>query len=284
MESQLAVNGDIGKRLTIFQWVASFVFIELVWTFVGSAATHLFLEATRDQAWSSDPWVIYVGQHVNFLILFSTILFFVVKIVGLPLVRYITDAYRFRWKLFWFSFLVWTAGVTIATIVTAIFEPQAIMLNPTGQVWNRVLLMVLALVLTPLQCISEELLFRTTLWRMMAGRVRRYWIMAVVSGLAFTLAHLTNVEIQSSGYAITILLYYFLTGFLFMEMIRVHQGSEAAFGAHIANNLFLVLVVNYSGSSLASDPWLLQQAPLVWLEIIVLILCSTIIIRYGNRK
>ena len=68
-----------------------------------------------------------------------------------------------------------------------------------------------------------------------------------------------------------------------MEMVRIHQGSEAAFGAHIANNLFLVLVINYSGSSLVSDPWFLQQDPLVWLDITVLLLCSTIIIRYGNR-
>lgn len=284
MESQLAVDGELGKRLTIPQWIASFIGIELVWTFVGGGATFLFLEATRNHFWSTATWVIYVGQHVNFLILFGTILLFVLKVVRVPLIRYVTNAHHFRWRLFWFSFLVWTTGIAIATIVTALFEPQAIMLHPTNQLWNRIMLMVLALVLTPLQCITEELLFRTTLWRMMEGRVRKYWIPAVVSGLVFTLAHLTNAEVQTSNYSISVLLYYFLSGFLFMEMIRVHNGSEAAFGAHIANNLFLVLVINYAGSSLTSDPWLLQQAPVVWLDITVLIICSTIIIRYSARQ
>jgi membrane protease YdiL (CAAX protease family) len=283
MEIRLAADHNISNRLTLFGWIASFVIIELIWTFVGSAATHLFLEATRNNPWSSNPWVIYVGQHINFLVLFFTILIFVHHAIGLPLLRYVTNALNFRWELFWFSLLVWTAGLTIATMVTAVFEPQAIIFHTTDQLWNRLLLMVLALVLTPLQCITEELLFRTTLWRIMEQRVKRYWIMAVVSGIVFTLAHLTNAEIQGSSNVLSVLLYYFLSGFLFMEMVRIHQGSEAAFGAHIANNLFLVLVINYSGSSLVSDPWFLQQDPLVWLDITVLLLCSTIIIRYGNR-
>ena len=121
MEIRLAADPTISNRLTLFGWIASFVIIELIWTFVGSAATHLFLEATRNNPWSSNPWVIYVGQHINFIVLFFTILIFVHHAIGLPLLRYVTNALNFRWELFWFSLLVWTAGLTIATMVTAVF-------------------------------------------------------------------------------------------------------------------------------------------------------------------
>ncbi|HCJ94176.1 MAG TPA: hypothetical protein DHV69_02880 [Sphaerochaeta sp.] len=275
-------SDPIGKKLPLRYWIAGFFFIELVWTFVGGAVTYLSMEGTRDFPWSSASWTMYLNQHVNFLVLFAAVAFFAHAVVRIPLRRYVTDAPQFRWKLFWFAALVWLVGIGIATVVTIVIEPQAVMVNTTNRLWDRLLLMTLALVFTPLQCIAEELLFRTTLWRMLEPRLRRTWIVGTISGIVFTVAHLSNVEVQSTSFSLPILLYYFLSGVLFMEMTRSHRGTEAAFGAHIANNLFLVLVVNYSGSSLPSDPWLIQQAPVIWLDLMVLVVCSHIIIRYGN--
>jgi membrane protease YdiL (CAAX protease family) len=225
-----------------------------------------------------------MNQHVNFIVLLAILLAFVVYVLRTTVLRFVTDATRFRWRLFWFAFLIWFIGVAIATVVTALIEPQAVMLNHTNRIWERLTLMIIALVLTPVQCIAEELLFRTTLWRMLEGRSRKIWLPAVISGLVFTLAHLSNSEVQTTQYSLLVLLYYFLTGFLFMEMTRIHRGSEAAFGAHCANNLFLVLVINYAGSSLPSDPWLIQQNPGILLNLIVLLLCSMVIIWQGKHE
>ena len=275
-------NDPIGMKLPLRYWIAGFFFIELVWTFVGGAVTYLSMEGTRNFPWSSASWTIYLYQHVNFLVLFAAVAFFAHSVVRIPLRRYVTDARQFRWKLFWFAALVWLVGIGIATVVTIAIEPESVMVNTTTKLWDRLLLMTLALVFTPLQCIAEELLFRTTLWRMLEPRLRRAWVVGTISGIVFTIAHLSNIEVQSARFDLPILLYYFLSGVLFMEMTHIHRGTEAAFGAHIANNLFLVLVVNYSGSSLPSDPWLIQQAPVIWLDLMVLVVCSRIIIRYGS--
>ena len=273
----------VGKQLTLFQWIVGFFFIELTWTFVGGGATFLVSEATRNHAYSSTSWIIYITQHVNFVILCSVLLIFIFKAVRVSFLTYITDAPSFRWRLFWFSVGVWLIGISLTMLVTALIEPKAILFNATTTLANRLFLMLIALILTPIQCIAEELLFRTTLWRMLAHRVKRGWVISAISGIIFTLAHLSNLEVQSSNFSLPILGFYFLSGYLFMEMTRVHGGTEAAFGAHIANNMFLALVINYAGSSLTSDPWFIQQNPSIWLDLLVLVTCSAIIIRYGQR-
>jgi len=280
---RIDTDSSFGLRLSIFQWVACFLFIEIVWTFVGGAVTMLFFELTRNRAYSSASWLIYLGQHMNFLVLFSVIWLCTRYVLRVPLGRFVTDAPRFRWSLFRYGAIVWLVGIAIGTVVTALLEPEAIMINRTDFIWDRLTLMAIALIFTPLQCIAEELLFRTLLWRMFSGRVRKGWVIAGVSGVVFTIAHLANAEVQTADVVYPVLFYYFLTGALFMEINRRHGGSEAVFGAHVANNIFLVMVINYTGSSLASDPWFIQQSPVLWLDLTILILCCLIIL-YGTKS
>ena len=61
-------------------------------------------------------------------------------------------------------------------------------------------------------------------------------------------AHLTNPEVGEDMYLIPLL--YLLMG-LFLAFITVKSNSlELAIGAHAANNLFAVLIMNYAGSAL----------------------------------
>jgi len=274
---------DITHRLSLFQWIVGFFFIELIWTFLGGGATYLLLRSSSDHGWNTAPWGVYLIQHANFLILFGAIALFVAMALRTGMVRYITDATRFRWPLFRFGLFVWLGGLVIATTAGVLWNPRSFSVNPPGLLRDRIFLMTLAIVLTPLQCIAEELLFRTTLWRMLARRVKRPWIMSLASAIVFTIAHLANTEVQESPVAVLVLAYYALSGFLFMEMTWRLGGTEAAFGAHIANNIFLVLVANYVGSSLPGDPWFLQEGPVLWVDFIVLLLCSALILRRGKR-
>ena len=283
MEVRLVTDRSIGSRLTLQHWIASFIFIEVVWTFVGGGVTYAFMKLSQTFAGPSAIWTLYVAQHLSFVVLLATLLIFIRVVVRTTFLSFVTNAPKFRWRITGFAFSVWFVGMILITGFRVLFDSNAIMVNPTNHLGSRLSLMLLALFLTPLQCIAEELLFRTTLWRMLEGKGKHVWLPAVISGLIFTLAHLTNVEVQSSNYHIFILAYYFLSGVFFMEMTRVYGGSEAAFGAHVANNLFLVLVVTYNDSSLASDPFLILENPLVILDMVVLIVCSTIIIRQADK-
>lgn len=104
-----------------------------------------------------------------------------------------------------------------------------------------------ALLLTPLQCAAEELVFRGYLVQAMGRFLRRPVPLAVLSSVIFTIPHLYNPEVAAYGLAI-MAANYFVMG-LFLASIALRDGRlELAFGAHAGNNLLLAVFVNYEDS------------------------------------
>ncbi len=271
------------ERLTLLEWVVSLVLIVAVWLLLGGRLTSLFMGFVVRFGIVPSPLLLYVQQHLHFLILAGALALFIFKVVRTPLRVYLSDSPTFRWPLFFFAFGVWIVGITLFIGVTCLLSPTTISFSPPTNLPKRLLFMALALVITPLQSFVEELLFRVTLWRMLEKRIRSNLLIALISGLFFTLFHLANLEVVQATVVILPLLYYFLAGFFFMLMTTTFRGGEAAIGAHVANNLFLALFVNYQGSSLVSDAWFTLAAPPIWGDLLLLIICGFIVIRYGKR-
>lgn len=104
-----------------------------------------------------------------------------------------------------------------------------------------------ALLLTPLQCAAEELLFRGYLAQALGRAWRQPVAVAVASSLLFMLPHLFNPEVERYGLA-WMAANYFVMG-LFLASLALRDGRlELALGAHIGNNLLLALVINYEDS------------------------------------
>ena len=101
--------------------------------------------------------------------------------------------------------------------------------------------------------------------------------------LMFTIAHLGNVELLFTNYNYLVIFYYFLSALLFLEMVYVHKGSEAAIGSHIANNLFAALFVNSNHSSLQSAPLFIQDGLKIEIDLIFLIIASFFVIKVGTK-
>lgn len=111
---------------------------------------------------------------------------------------------------------------------------------------------LVALMLTPIQTTTEELFFRGYLVQGASLISRSSIFLVGVSGVLFTLPHLVNPEV-SAGIVLAVLQY--LTFGLFWAWISLKDGTtELAIGAHAANNLFLVLVLNYAGGALGDTP------------------------------
>lgn len=272
---------SIGLRLSLPTWIALFVCLELVWTFLGgfftSFASHLVPEP-------HGPIAAYLILHVNFIILLVAEVFLIRKVVRVSMVDFLTDSPRFRWKTFWFSAGIWTVGMCLAVALFVAVRPNSIEAYRDQGVTVRLPLVFLAFLFTPLQCLAEEVLFRTMLWRMLQGRMRKKGAVDLIGAVLFAIAHLPNAEVQNADYPLLTICYYLAAGFFFLRMTRVWQGTEAALGVHIANNLFLVLLVNYRGSSLPGIPlWILEE-PSVRLDLLVLLACSFVIIRQGRRS
>ena len=269
----------IGTRLSLRKWIVAFVSIELVWTFLGGFATYLAAALLGKLNPDLSLGSRYLLKHINFIILLCAILGFIHWGLAIPPVRFITQAPIFRWRLALMAFGVWTLGFGLLAVALSIIYPGSLSFNAGIHTSERLLMAVLVLLLTPLQCLAEELLFRGVLWRMLEGHRLRNTLRNSISGLVFTLAHLTNTEVGLSPEGLIALAYYFLTGFLFMEMTTSSNGLETAFGAHIANNLFIALIMNYPSSSLESAALFMQDRMHPSADLILLIVCAALILR-----
>lgn len=108
-----------------------------------------------------------------------------------------------------------------------------------------------ALVLTPIQTTTEELIFRGYAMQALSLVMRRPLAIAVVSAFIFTLPHLMNPEVHRAGLAVAAS--YYAIGLL-LAVITLRDGRlDLAIGAHAANNLGLALIANYEGSALTGE-------------------------------
>jgi membrane protease YdiL (CAAX protease family) len=277
-----SVQPPVGTILSVPKWIMSFIFIELMWTFLGGLATYLFstLLATIDPGLGILSR--YVVQHVNFIILLGVLLGFIHLGLRIGALRFITDEPQFRWRNFLLGFGVWSIGLTAFSIIMSILQPGSIRFNSVG-FQSRSILFLLVIILTPLQCIAEELLFRTLLWRIFQGTAAKNFIRNIVSGALFTLAHLTNSEVSISFQGFLVLAFYFSTGFLFMEITSQTRGTEATIGAHIGNNLFLAIFVNYTGSSLESHSLFVQEKFSIQSDLLIVFCFSMLLLRFLEK-
>jgi hypothetical protein len=197
----------------------------------------------------SDPLRDYVA--INFSI--------VMMLVGLaltmrflhrrPLMSLIGPECRLAWGRIAQGAAVWGAIALVAVILEHVLYPDRYYLSFNAE--RFFFFAAVALVVTPIQTTTEELLFRGYIMQGLSLLLRRPAVIAVLSALIFTLPHLMNPEVRHG--ALLLAVSYFTIGLL-LAVVTLHDGRlELAIGVHAANNLMLALVANYEGSVLASD-------------------------------
>lgn len=145
-------------------------------------------------------------------------------------------------------------GAALWAVLLLFFAAVESLLYPGRYAWTLDLAHWLpfaaaVLLMTPLQCLAEELAFRGYLMQALGRLWAQPLFIAVASAAVFTLPHLMNPEVEIYGTGI-MAANYFAMG-LFFAWIALRDGRlELAIGAHVANNLLLALCVNYAGSVL----------------------------------
>ena len=130
-------------------------------------------------------------------------------------------------------------------------------ISPTGIGAGHFLLeLCAAMICAPVQCLTEEMVFRALPMRIIhGGRWPSSPVKAlpyvIITGLLFMLAHGGNAETGTA--AGPALLYYFSWGALAALLAAATGGFEAGTAMHIVNNLHVTLLVNYTSSSMASE-------------------------------
>ena len=167
-----------------------------------------------------------------------------------PLMTLVSNERVIDWKRIAHGALAWgVIGLAIA-LVEHLLYPARYYVSFNAE--RFFLFSAVALVLTPLQTATEELVFRGYVMQGLGLIVKAPAGVAVLSAVIFVLPHLLNPEVQQHGPAL-LGASYFVIG-LVLAAVTLRDGRlELAMGAHAANNLLLVLVTNYEGSVLESE-------------------------------
>tara|TARA_B110000116_G_scaffold244274_1_gene234605 strand:+ start:71 stop:1381 length:1311 start_codon:yes stop_codon:yes gene_type:complete len=104
-------------------------------------------------------------------------------------------------------------------------------------------LVIFAIVLTPIQCAFEEVLFRGYILQGLSLKIKSIFLLCITNGILFMLPHLLNPEPWEYGLSFYVT-YMVLTGAFFSLIVIKDNGSEISIGLHAINNLFIALIIS----------------------------------------
>ncbi len=193
-----------------------------------------------------------LGPVTEFVALNASILMLLVGVVAVVAVLHrrswrtlVTPYARIDWRRIVQGAAVWGALSLVCSVIEHLLYPGRYAWSLDLARWLPFALA--ALLLTPLQCAAEELVFRGYVLQGLGRCLRHPLVLAVLSSVIFTVPHLYNPEVAAYGLAI-MAANYFVMG-LFLAGVTLRDGRlELAIGAHAGNNLLLALLVRYDDS------------------------------------
>lgn len=196
-----------------------------------------------------DPLLDYVAINFSIVMMLAGLTLAVKLIHRRPLMSLVSAERNIdRWRIAQGA-IAWSAIALVTVVVEHLLYPDRYYLSFSPE--RFFMFAVLALVLTPIQTTTEELVFRGYVMQGLALLVKRPAVIAMLSGAIFTVPHLMNPEVRQG--ALLLAASYFTIGLL-LAVVTLRDGRlELAIGVHAANNLLLALVANYEGSVLTTD-------------------------------
>jgi membrane protease YdiL (CAAX protease family) len=198
----------------------------------------------------AEPLVDFVAVNFSIFMMLAGLAIAVKGIHRRPLLGVVTPEPRVNGRRLAQGAGAWLAIAAVIVVVEHWLFPGRYYVSFVPQ--RFVIFLALVLVLTPIQCAAEELVFRGYAMQGLGLLTRRPALIAVGSSLVFTAPHLLNPEVGRHGLAI-MAANYFAIGLLLATVALRDGRLELAIGLHTVNNVFLALVANYEGSALATE-------------------------------
>lgn len=192
----------------------------------------------------------FVAINVSILTLLAGVVLVVIVLHRRSWRTLVTPRPRLDWRRIAEGAAVWIALAATCAVIEHLVYPGRYAWTLDLQRWLP--FVVTALLLTPLQCAAEELVFRGYLVQALGRLLRQPVVLAVLSAVIFTLPHLYNPEVAAYGLAIMAGNYFGMG--LFLASVVLRDGRlELAIGAHAGNNLLLALFINYADSAFETE-------------------------------
>ncbi len=267
---EIARTGDTRPS----RFVASVSIILYFYLFIGSIIIsipllYIFLankEALYDAVYMTDPMAFlekylttmptYILTNLSIYCMLFGVFIAVKFIHNRPFITLINTKTKIQWSRFFIGFFVYGVLVLIGTVIDYMISPETYSITfDASKFW---IALPVILIMTTLQSCTEELVFRGYVIQSFGLKIKKGTILSLISGVLFTLPHLTNPEVYSSNEigvfsTICTVLNYFVIGFI-LALITIKTNSlEVAMGAHSVNNLICFLLIGYPDSVLKTN-------------------------------
>jgi membrane protease YdiL (CAAX protease family) len=195
------------------------------------------------------PFDLYLAVNFSILMMLAGLALVMRFLHRRPVMTLVNPGRRLHWRRIGQAAAVWSAvGLAAAAIEHTLYPDRYYLTFNAGQFF---VFAAIAIVLTPIQTTTEELVFRGYAMQALSLRMRQPLAIAAVSAFIFTLPHLMNPEMRHG--ALLLAASYYTIGFL-LALITLRDGRlELAIGLHAANNLMLALIANYEDSALPGE-------------------------------
>ncbi len=196
-----------------------------------------------------NPMQQFIALNVGELIGLGGLVIAVVCVHRRSMLSLITPYARVDWSRLLTGAAVWAFFAVVCSVVEAWLFPGRYRFTFNPDVFFASA--ALALLLTPLQTATEELLFRGYVMQGLSLLCKRPWLLMLVSAALFTLPHAGNPEVDAAPWLV--LPQYFIIGVLLAAVTLKDGRLELAIGIHAANNLFTGIVANIEPSVISTN-------------------------------
>ena len=227
-----------------WRYVVGVLMVTFFFQVMGYVPYRLFEEYT-----AFNPMLQFIALNLSVLVGLLGLAIVVVGIHRRSLLSLVTPYARFDWRRAMHGAAVWGGFAAVGCIIEAWLFPGRYRLTFNPDVFF--IYAALALVLTPLQTATEELIFRGYFMQGLGRLIRRPWPLIVISAALFTLPHAANPEVELAP--LLVLPQYFIIGALLAAVTLKDGRLELAIGIHAANNLFTGLIANIEPSVMSTE-------------------------------
>lgn len=181
-------------------------------------------------------------------------------------------------------------GAGLWAFIMGIFTLVSL-LNQSGnlsfhfEIKSFVILLIVSILVFPLQASFEEIFFRGYLMQGIGLLAKKPVVPLILTSLIFGSIHFYN----GTGLAvsISIVVSAVILGLMLGIIVLGENGLETAMGAHIANNMFVALILNSTDSGLGNLPSLMTvQAtdPFSGIPILMIMASLMLVLIFWNKK
>lgn len=251
-------------------WALSFVVICAFWILLGSTLINIYSKTSylldKNGVFFNTEIYNYIGANIPFLSMWLGFYFCFKYINNIKFSKLINNSGKINLPLFTKTFIFSFIFLIFITVLGAVFNLYT--LEFIQNKWKeRIILFFITLLLTPLQVVAEEILFRGVLLKIIIKDYDRFKnkkhglalsiIISIIIGLIFIIPHLFNPEVDASFFsAIT---YYFIFGSFATFSIFITNSLEISIAIHLANNFVITFFSTYENSALASIPLFIER-------------------------